>query len=154
MKHILFVCTGNTCRSPLAEVFFNSLAQQRGLEIRASSAGVNVRQQGEPASENAMHVAAEHCLDLSRHRARAFTREVGEAADLILTMEARHRSRVERMLAGAKPNVFTVAECAGTPDDVADPTGGTLPDYRACAGQIFALVEAVVDRLESDHEPG
>ena len=69
MKKILFVCTGNTCRSPMAAVIFNQLAAQSGLDYVAESAGV-AAVGDRPASENAVKAVAEIGLDLSAHRTR------------------------------------------------------------------------------------
>ena len=69
MKKLLFVCTGNTCRSPMAEVIFNSLAEQKGLDWRAESAGVAAVAE-RPASQNAIQAVAEIGLDLNMHRTR------------------------------------------------------------------------------------
>src|SRR3989454_7373089 len=93
IQHVLFVCTGNICRSPLAESLLERALTERGLEVDVTSAGTGAWD-GAPASEGAYLVGLERGLDLSGHRARLLTRELVERADLILTM-ARHHRRSE-----------------------------------------------------------
>ncbi len=92
--HVLFVCSGNTCRSPLAEAAFRRLLAAAGrTDIAVGSAGTGAYD-GAPASEGAYLVALEAGLDLSGHRARLLTREMVAQADLILTMAKGHLARV------------------------------------------------------------
>ena len=91
---ILLVCTGNTCRTPMAETQLRSLLAERGLaDVEVTSAGTGAWD-GAPASEGAYLVGLEHGHDLSGHRARLLTGEHAGQADLILTMSRSHRQRV------------------------------------------------------------
>src|SRR5437879_4265595 len=92
IQHVLFVCTGNICRSPLAASLLERALKERGLEVTVTSAGTGAWD-GAPASEGAYLVGLERGLDLSGHRARLLTRELVERADLILTMARHHRAR-------------------------------------------------------------
>src|SRR6266704_5323123 len=95
-KRILLVCTGNICRSPLAAALLERALVERGIEgIAVASAGTGAWD-GAPVSEGAYLVGLERGLDLSGHRARLLTRELVQAADLILTMARHHRARVDR----------------------------------------------------------
>ncbi|MHB1299177.1 MAG: arsenate reductase/protein-tyrosine-phosphatase family protein, partial [Gemmatimonadaceae bacterium] len=90
---VLFVCTGNTCRSPMAESVATRMAAERALgDVTFSSAGTSAWD-GAPASDGALLVAMERGLDLSQHRARMLSRELVAESDLILVMSPHHRDR-------------------------------------------------------------
>src|SRR2546426_10509174 len=96
IQTVLFVCTGNICRSPLAASLLERALKERGLEVAVSSAGTGAWD-GTPASEGAYLVGLEQGLDLSGHRARLLTRDLVEQSDLILTMARHHRARVNEI---------------------------------------------------------
>jgi len=147
-KRIVLVCTGNICRSPLAEALLQAALKERGVDsVTVSSAGTGAWD-GAPASEGAYLVGLERGLDLSGHRARLLTREVVEQADLILTMARHHRARVQEL--GGEGRVFVLGEYAGRPPEegeVSDPFGGDLDVYRQTCAELEQLVAAVADRL-------
>lgn len=152
IQHVLFVCTGNICRSPLAASLLERALQDRGLEVDVTSAGTGAWD-GAPASEGAYLVGLERGLDLSGHRARLLTRELVDEADLILTMARHHRARVDEL--GGEGKVFVLGEYAGKGDDeVSDPFGGDLAVYRDTAQELEALAAAVADRLSAESKRG
>ena len=152
IQHVLFVCTGNICRSPLAASLLERALKDRGLEVEVTSAGTGAWD-GAPASEGAYLVGLERGLDLSGHRARLLSRELVEAADLILTMARHHRARVDEL--GGEGKVFVLGEYAGKGgDEVSDPFGGDLAIYRDTAQELEALAEAVADRLSAESKRG
>ena len=151
IQHVLFVCTGNICRSPLAASLLERALQERGIDgVAVSSAGTGAWD-GAPASEGAYLVGLERGLDLSGHRARLLTRELVEDADLILTMARHHRARVDEL--GGEGRVFVLGEYAGRDSDeaeVSDPFGGDLDVYRETCVELEALVAATAERLASE----
>jgi protein-tyrosine-phosphatase len=151
MSHILLVCTGNTCRSPLAEALLRTKLAERGVDgVEVSSAGTGAWD-GAPASEGAYLVALEHGLDLSAHRARLLNKEVASTADVILTMARHHRARVEQLGATGKAHLLgEYAGRTGPAAEVRDPFGGDLQGYRETYEELDGLLDAVVVRLERE----
>jgi len=149
-RNVLFVCTGNTCRSPLAAAMARQLAAARGLDLTVSSAGTDASP-GAPASDGSMLVALERDLDLSTHRARLLTRDLVAAAAVILGMAPQH---VQQALAlGGEGKAFLLADFAAreaTDHAVHDPFGAGLDAYRHMADQLAALMPAVLERLAGD----
>src|SRR5213592_3134501 len=154
IQNVLFVCTGNICRSPLAAALLERALKERGLEVAVTSAGTGAWD-GAPASEGAYLVGLERGLDLSGHRARLLTRELVDGADLILTMARHHRARVDEL--GGEGRVFVLGEYAGREGneaEVSDPFGGDLDVYRDTCAELEALVAAVVERLATEGQRG
>ena len=148
MTRVLLVCTGNTCRSPLAEALLRRELEARGIEdVVVSSAGTGAWE-GVPASEGSFLVALEHRLDLSAHRSRLLTRELVEGADLILTMGRSHVARAEA-LSGAGRTVLLgeFAGREGADAEVRDPFGGDIEQYRAAFRELTVLLGAAAERL-------
>src|SRR5882672_3144101 len=153
-QHVLFVCTGNICRSPLASSLLERALKERGLDLTVSSAGTGAWD-GAPASEGAYLVGLERGLDLSGHRARLLTRELVDQADLILTMARHHRARVDEL--GGEGKVFVLGEYAGLEGDaaeVSDPFGGDLEIYRSTCVELEGLIATAVERLATEAQGG
>lgn len=154
MKTVLFVCSGNTCRSPMAEGLLRKMARERGLGggegISVVSAGL-AAWEGDPASEHARTVAAEEGFDLGTHRARRLTPDMVREADLILTMTERHKAAIVAEVPEARDKVFTLKEFAreGTEGglDVSDPYGGSVEIYRRTMAEIKEAVNHALDRI-------
>ncbi len=149
MTRILLVCTGNICRSPMAECIMRQEFEQRKEDIEIRSAGTGAWD-GASASEGAYLVSLENQLDLSHHRATLLTRDLVDEADLVLTMARHHRVRVEEL--GGTGKTFLLGEYAsetGSNAEVCDPFGSDLPVYRETFVEIQELVRAVVDRFVS-----
>jgi len=147
-KRILIVCTGNVCRSPMAVGLLRRRLAEDGLagEIIVESAGT-WGLDGEPASGYALQVMAERGVDISDHRARSLSRSDIERADLILTMEERHRRQIFHAQPTALQKVFLLSEMAGEHDDVEDPYGLSLEEYRLCADELERLISLGYDEI-------
>ena len=145
---VLFVCSGNTCRSPLAVAVFRRMLDEAGRQdITVESAGTGAYD-GAPASEGAYLVALEAGLDLSAHRARLLDREMVDQADLILTMSKGHLSRVERLGGEGKAHLLgTYANASAVDTELKDPYGGDVEGYRQTLHQLERLLFPARERL-------
>lgn len=145
------VCTGNICRSPLAEALLRAELAKRGVDgVTVSSAGTGASD-GTPASNSSYLVGLEHGLDLSGHRARGLTPAVVAESDIILTMSNHHTDQVEDQ--GGVGRVCLLGEFAGLSGhdaEVPDPYGADLDFYRATYDQLEGLIELAAERLAGD----
>lgn len=146
--NLLFVCSGNTCRSPLAEALARKIAARRGIEnVNVSSAGTNAWD-NIPATDEALLVGMERELDLTGHRSRKLTSAIVSEADLIFVMTPGHIEHVMQL--GGRGKVHVIDEYAsGAPGKgISDPYGGDLEDYRTTADHLEQELERLFDRLE------
>ena len=148
MSHtLLFVCTGNTCRSPLAEALARRLARERGLDIRVASAGTGALY-GSPASDGSILVGLERALDLSAHRARMLSSALVDEAALILCMSEHHVAQAHALGGAGKVHLLSdFAAGVATRRAISDPFGSGLDAYRVMADELDELMPRVIDRL-------
>lgn len=140
---ILFVCTGNTCRSAMAAAMMADIAEKNDLNVLIDSAGI-FASIGDGAADNAKTVMKKRGIDLSLHRAKPLTEELIDMADVILVMTSAHKMLIENM---AREKVFTLLEYAGDEGDIADPYGGDEEEYEEVADEICDALVDIAEKL-------
>ncbi|HZJ84799.1 MAG TPA: low molecular weight protein arginine phosphatase [Syntrophomonadaceae bacterium] len=151
MFNILLICTGNTCRSPMAQALLADIWQKgpRKKQLNLISAGVFTFDDM-PASAEAIQVMQESNIDISGHRSKQVTEELLASADLILTMTESHRQRILEMFPEYAAVIHTITAYIGHDDEVADPFGRGLAAYYDTLEQLEAIMDQLVDKLEDE----
>jgi len=165
MKKILFVCSGNTCRSSMAEGFFNSAASSDkyiGNQYTAASAGLAAFD-GDPASADSINILKSIWdIDISTHCSRHISEDDTGSAHLILTMTRNHKNAILELFPDAGFKVYTLKEFVNDKKknsdseaynftlDIADPYGMPVTVYRKCAEEIKEAVDKLASKLKSD----
>jgi protein-tyrosine-phosphatase len=150
----LFVCSGNTCRSPMAAAIANAeivtrlrlpISALKTVNVRALSAGVSARI-GEPLTAEAQEALESLSVPVEPHAARNLTPQLAQQAEMIFCMTSAHRDAVIKMLPG-DADVAAKTYCLDAQADIADPIGKGMDAYLSCARQIHDLVRLRFDEL-------
>lgn len=159
MKTILFVCTGNTCRSPMAQALFqkylrNYQESAQGQDFKVFSAGIST-QDGLPASQEAIQVMQDENIDLSGHYSLRINEHLISQADYILTMSIEHRNYLWDKFPARIPDIFDLRSFAGEPPgDIIDPFGAGITAYQETVEQLNKLLSKIMKKVMADPHNG
>jgi len=147
LKRILFVCTGNTCRSPMAQAHLLNILQNHGNncpeEIEVLSAGLFTTE-GMPASSQAIEALLLDGIDISSHRTQELSQKMLEGADLIITMTMMQCQELRERFPDKKENIHTISQLADNGDeDILDPFGMGLQSYINTSRQLKNLLAVI-----------
>jgi protein-tyrosine-phosphatase len=148
MKVIMFVCTGNICRSPMAVGLLRQRLVEKGLDsqYQVVSSGVYALDE-RPASRNGIFVMAERGIDITDHIAHTVTGSDMIRANLVLAMSREHTQALRQAWAHYGWKVYLLSEMAGERKDVKDPFGGSIAQYRAAADVISGYIDRGLERI-------
>jgi len=148
--NIIFVCTGNTCRSPMAEGFMKKLTSDDKTDYKISSRGIAVMG-NTPASENSVLASAEYGVDISSHVSSQLSGDGVKNAGIIVTVTQNHAELIKTAFPEYAQKVHSASEITGEPG-ISDPYGGSLEIYQKCAGQIMDLCRILYEKIRSENQ--
>lgn len=149
-KVVLFVCTGNTCRSPMAAAIFNHFAEQEEINWFARSAGI-ATETGLPISDDAKTAINEYGIYIEDHMSRQLDERMLIDANIVLTMTKTQRDLLHIYFPEKKDKVFSVAEFTDFHGDIEDPYGKGLEKYQETAKILMEIIPKVLNVLTSQN---
>jgi protein-tyrosine-phosphatase len=148
LRSVLFVCTANQCRSPMAAALLNALAVQRGEADRwqIQSAGTWA-EPARPATQLSQTVMQRRGVSLVDHRSRSVTAELLESVGVVLVMTRHHQEALLAEFPAMRGKVLLVSQLIDRKFDIEDPFGGSVDDYELCAADLQNILREGYDRL-------
>ena len=146
MNSVLFVCTANICRSPMAEGLLKIISRERDESWEIQSAGVWAYSD-QPAAYNTIRILEKYGIDLSEHHSKSVTEVLIERFNLILVMEKNHKDTLKTAFPEHISKIFMLSEMKGKMQDIHDPIGGTMEDFRSMAEQINEILVNQIEKI-------
>ncbi len=151
---ILFVCTGNSCRSPIAEALLKKIARDRGLDVETKSCGTRALL-GMAAAKEAIESLQREGINIFDHKSKQLNQELINWADIILVMEERHKQELLQHDINAEEKVFLLTEFAGeSPRDIIDPIAKPLEVYEELVMDLKFYLTKVIERIKNENISG
>lgn len=147
--NILFVCSGNTCRSPMAAYLAADLAEKEypAAGFRFDSAGI-ATSDGYPATDNALEALRELGIDASAHSSKQFQPYMMELSDVVICMTDMHKQALCRAFPDHAKKVFLIGELSGSGADIPDPYMGSLGVYRITRDKLREEIAAILEAVD------
>jgi protein-tyrosine-phosphatase len=145
---ILVICTGNTCRSPMASGMLKEMLEEKGRsDIEVDSAGIFAFED-QSASENAISAAETNGFDLKDHKAKRLDKSLLSKADLVITMTNSHRDAILNFMPSMKSKIFTLNSFVGKEGDIIDPFGCSLEVYEQTLSEIKESLKLLIEKID------
>jgi len=152
--NIMFVCTGNTCRSAMAEGLAKKEIIEKNLNINVCSSGI-FAMKGEHASYNSVAIMKEYDVDIVMHTATPIDEINIDDINLIFCATNNHKMQIIARYPNTKDRVYTMKEYAGLDNngedfDIKDPWGYDINRYRMCAAEISLCVDKIIEKIANE----
>ncbi len=148
MPSILFVCTANICRSPLALALFKQkILNEPDVSLWKLDSAGTWASEGEPASGKSQYLLGQKGIDIQEHRSKIINLEMLRSFNLILTMERGHKEALQSEFPEVKTRLFMISEMIGQRYDIQDPYNGTLEDYVEMMEEIEHILDQGFEKI-------
>lgn len=147
MAHVLFICTANICRSPVAMGLLRRRLQEEGMEDWIVTSAGTWAQLERGAASNSIRVMEAQGIDITDHQARLVDAEMLANADLVLCMERGHAEALRAEFPESADKVYLLSEMVGRQYSISDPYGSDLPEYERMAADLAGIIEEGFERI-------
>lgn len=147
--HIIFVCTANICRSPVAEILLRTKLHAAGLGDWVVTSAGTWAENGHTAAPFSLALMAERGLNIHSHRSQPVTERLMRQADLVLCLETGHAKTLRRDYPAHQHKIYTIRQMVAKRGSVRDPYGGTRHHYERMVAEVDELIEQGFPRIQA-----